>query len=652
MSRLPAIALLLPRVLLLCLLPLLAEAAVKWEAVPKADLEAKACSWALGVDAEILRSEHAFDFSGGKTTRTCRRRIKVYTERGVDLVRNVGIDYRKGVTLKRLAGRLVRPDGGTVEFGPGDFRDAVLAKIGDASWRTRRLSLSSLQPGDVVEFTWDETYNGWMLAQVIYVQESLPVRDFEFRYEISNLIINYTWRNIEMTSSKPSDATGVLRAHHIRPWVEEPEMPPEFERRGYILLCYGPHFREQVIGWAMKAVWTERLEKEKLEVNSKIRERARAVVAGIDGSVNQLKALYAWCQSNILNLDVDTTEEAAKQRLKQGELRDAAAVLRSKAGTAMEINFLFAALVRAAGYEAHIANTCGRDLLRSPGAALNGWYYMAPNYVAVEKGAAWFFLNPGNPVLAFDELRWQEQGAELLVCGSAGLEWSRIPMSTAEDNTRLRTARLTLDPQGTLEGEVEQVLTGLEALNFRIAHWNAAPADIEKAVVEEFTARLPSAELSGVKVEGVEQRGKAIRVRHHVRVPQHAAKAEGKVFLIPNIFEEGVTPRYDALRRANPIMYTHAYSMKDEITVVLPEGLAPESVIQPRAVVDSDTSLRMEVTNSFDASTRTVTQLREFVRGLGTLPESVPHAQLRTVEGRMISSTMTPLVLKSEQATP
>jgi len=652
MFRRPALASLLLRVFLLCLVPLLAEAAVKWAPVPKADLEAKASSWALGVDAEILRSEHAFDFSGGETTRTCKRRIKVYTERGVDLVRNVGIDYKKGVSLKRLAGRLVRPDGSMTEFGAADFRDGVLAKIGDSSWRTRRLSLSTLQPGDVVEFTWDEVYDGWLLAQVIYVQETLPVREFEFSYEISDLAINYAWRNIEMTSSKPSDAKGVLRAHHVRPWVEEPEMPPEFERRGYILLCYGPHFDEQVIGWAMKAIWTEKLEKDQLVVNGKIRERAKSVTAGIEGSVDQLKALYTWCQANIINLDVDTSEQAAKQRRKQGEMRDSAAVLKGGAGTGMEINFLFAALVRAAGYEAHITNTCGRDLLRTPSVALNGWYYMAPNYVAVAKGAGWFFLNPGNPVLAFDELRWQEQGAEMLLCGSAGLEWSRIPMSTADDNVRTRSAKLTLDAEGTLEGEVEQLLTGLEALNFRIAYWNAAPADIEKAVITEFTARLPAAELSGVKVEGVAERGKAIRIRHHVRLPLHAAKAEGKVFLVPNLFEEGGKPRYDAPRRANPIMYTHAYTMKDEITVVLPEGLAPERVSQPRAVVDSNTSLRMEVTNSFDATTRTLTQVRDFVRGLGDLPESVPHAQLRSVEGRMISSTTTPFILQSAQENP
>jgi hypothetical protein len=97
-------------------------------------------------------------------------------------------------------------------------------------------------------------------------------------------------------------------------------------------------------------------------------------------------------------------------------------------------------------------------------------------------------------------MRWQQEGVEGLLVGSQ-TEWLKTPISPADKSKEKRVAKLTLDENGTLEGDVTIEYTGHLGVERKLLNDDDSPVQREENLKEAVKGRLSSAELSNIVIE-------------------------------------------------------------------------------------------------------------------------------------------------------
>jgi len=638
--------------LIVCLFlsTLVLHAAPKWEPVPAAELIQKGSDWSPEAAAEVMSSKVTIHFNGTTTTKRFYRRVKVYGARGVETVQKFGIDHPGEVSIDDLQARVTKPDGRSSLYSASDFKELMLAKVGDAKWKTHRLLLSTLEPGDVVEFRWEESWRGWLLFQSVYCQESLPVRELDFRISIVNMEVTVAWFNVrDVKMTRPRSSEMRLEMKQLPPFVAEPDMPPEFEARGFILVSYGETPKNQDYGWSMRAGWLDSFAKEHVEPNGKIRALAEELCRGAVGDEEKLRRLYEHCQGKLVNLDYHPDEKLKRKRSNYWDVLSAADVLKLGGGHSMEINFLFIALAKAAGYDARLACANDRGIVRDSTQWANGWQFMPPGLAAVKLGSGWSFYSAGNPALACGELRWQDSGVQAMLTDEEMFMWETTPEPVAASNRILRRASLSLASDGTLEGEASLEISGQGAIEWRIQHRMETVLQVEKELLSSFTSRIPEAEISNFQVEGNQSPGKPVLMRFHLRLPSYAPQATGRRLLVPSIFEAGRPPRYPSAKRTLPLVYPYSYVVRDEVEVLLPPDLEADLSEVPKRIMAPDLSLNQAIVWNFDPTGHKLEFTRDFSFGIKGSLQILTYAYTRQIDEELRARNDMAVVLHSSE---
>jgi hypothetical protein len=260
----------------------------------------------------------------------------------------------------------------------------------------------------------------------------------------------------------------------------------------------------------------------------------------------------------------------------------------------MDIDFLFAALANAAGFEARIARIPDRgDTFfdrRRPTT-----YFIDNFSVAVRINDKWMFFDPLSRYLEPGMLRWQEEGQQALISDPKEGFWTPTQHLEPQRSLRRRRAAFKLLDNGTLEGKVEYSYTGhigrLEkALYAEMT--NEQREDIWKKSVQ---ARLSTAELSGFEMSQADDPVKPITVKHEISVPGYATRTGKRILLQPAYFQRNIGPRFTDAKRKWDLYFDYGWAEDDEVTIDLPDGWEFD---QPMAPVSTT------VTNVGDYSVR------------------------------------------------
>jgi hypothetical protein len=192
----------------------------------------------------------------------------------------------------------------------------------------------------------------------------------------------------------------------------------------------------------------------------------------------------------------------------------------------------------------------------------------------------------------------------------------------------VRNGRFTLDEEGTLEGTVEESMTGHLAVDLKEGNWDKAADDIDREWRERLARRLPTAEVSDIRWENLRTTGSPVIVRYHVRVPGYAENAGSRMVLVPGFFVAGEPAKFASDKRKYPVFFPRAWAEHDDVEIVLPKGFELEKPGAPPGVGDPDHSLGATFVMGYVPSTRTLVYKRHFAlganRAIGCRPENYP----------------------------
>jgi len=558
----------------------------EWRAVEPADLSSKTSTVEKDADAEALFWEVRVDDSQPEELVLKNYiRIKVYTERGKESQSKVDLTYLGSSKVKDVAARVIKADGSIVELKKEDIFDRTIVKASGVKYKAKSFALPGVEPGAIIEYRWQEVIpNGSANRLRLPFQREIPVQQVTYYLKPFTGMRYNTFHMEEAKFVKDKDSFFKMTKTNMPAYRAEPRMPPEDQVRAWIFLYYSEETKLDA-----EKYWKEfgRKYYEVVKDEMKVNDEVKTTVAGIIGTATtpeeKLELIYDFCRTKIKNVNDDASTLSDEEKKKAKSNKTPADTLKRGMGTGENIDMLFAALARAAGFDARPVVSGNRDDFFFSANVANG-YLLGSTFIAVRVGEGWQFFSPSEMYTTFGMLGWPEEGQDALITDSKEPLWVKTPLSPAAKSLEKRTGKFRLLEDGTLEGDVRIEYTGHLAFEKKEYNDDDSPAQREETLRSSIKARMSTVELSDVKIENVTDPVKPFVYAYHIRVPGYAQRTGKRLFLQPGFFAHGTGPLFSGDERKNDIYFHYPWSEQDHIAIELPAGFALDNPDAPAPI--------------------------------------------------------------------
>ena len=573
-----------------------ALAAQDWRTIDPAHLEMKTPVVEKDADAEALFWEVRINDANRDLEYSHYIRIKVFTERGKESQSKIDITFSGRNRIVDIAGRTIKPDGSIIELKKDAIFERTIVKLGGFRINAKTFAMPSVEPGVIIEYRWKEIRPNQMANNMrLQFQRDIPVQFVKYYLKPAQIDIGYSsvgmsFKMFNGEASPPvkeKDGFYTTSMTNVPALHEEPRMPPEDQVKTWMLLFYS---RDKPLPpqeyWSKLGRDLYEAFKPSMKVNDDIKKASAAAIGDATTPEQKLQRLYDFCRTKIKNINSVTSglTDAEKEKIKNESPPD---TLKRGMGDGGDINWLFAALAAAAGFEVRAALLSDRSDIFFDRNFTNH-YFLRDIDVAVKVGTEWRFFEPGTPYIPFGTIRWQQEAIAALILDPKESTFVQTPVTPPERTVLKRTGTLKLSEDGTLEGDVRIEYSGHLGVEKKEQNEDDSPAEREETLKEMIKARMSTAELSNIKIENVTDQDKPFTYAFHVRVPGYAQRTGKRLFLQPAFFQKGIAAMFPASTRKLSIYFHYSWKEEDEITVELPAGFALDNADTPAPVKAGD----------------------------------------------------------------
>lgn len=599
--------------ILLCGLTAFADDPIIWKPLDPADIQMKAPVVDKDADAEALLWDVTLDDK--KASKLIYRhyvRVKIFTERGRERFAKMDIPYVKGRKVEDVAARVIKPDGAIIELPQSEIFEREIVRANKIKVMAKSFAVPGIEPGVIVEYQYSEILkNDSAGAERLSFQRDIPMQKAVYRirpYAGSNLRISpYNMESLDFVDDREYKGFRIATLTNLPALKVEPYMPPEDEVRKWAYLSY----RDST--WNSLSFMYGLLLREFAKDTKAIQQKSAELTAGVDAPDEKLKRIYDFVQKSIRNTTYDRNlNDEQREKIK---VRDADDVLEKKMGNVVQVDLLFVALARAAGFETGIFLASDRsDYFFSPQKYPYA-EFIRPSGIAVLVSGSWKYFEPGAPYLPYGEIFWNSDGMQALVIGTGGMAWKGIPITDNTKNPTRRTGKFKLLEDGTLEGKVKIEYLGVQATRRRREGFFSSPAKREENLISEAKENVKNAEITNVFIDNFDDASKPLTYSFDVRVPSYAQKTGKRLFLQPGFFEYGSTAAFSSSERVHPIYFPYSWAEQDGIEIELPKGYQLDSADSPGDVNDPSRIGTLQIGMGFDKATGILKYRRGFTFG-------------------------------------
>ena len=622
----------------LCLLFLFSQAVSaqdkEWRAVSPQELAMKTPQVEPDADAEAIFWETRIDESSyGNLKRISYVRVKIFTERGREKFSKVDIPFVKGMKVKDVAARVIKPDGSIVELLEKDIFEREIIKTDGLKIKAKSFAVPNIEPGVIIEYRYREVFaDAWASGMRLNFQRDIPVQNLSFYYKPYNEgTPNYQTFNTNVKFNKDKDGFWLASQSNVVSKKEEPRMPPEDEATPWLLI-QGVSVNFTQIGissvaftikdpsnqqryWGAVSTEKSALFKWMTRQGGDIKEAAKEVTASASTTDEKLRKLYEFAQTQIKNISFDAalTDE---MRAKLPPNKSVSDILKRKSGNSVEVDILFGAMADSLGLDVRIAFSGNRSEKFFVPEMTND-FFIHPAAIAVNVDGKWKFLNPGVPFLPYGTLVWYEQGVWALMIGEKGYFWTQTPMFDAGDNRAKRTGKFKLSEDGTLEGDVRIEYSGQPGILRKIDSYDDSPDKRVENLKEEIKRQISTAEVSDITIENIADSVKPVVYAFKVRVPNYAQKTGKRLFFQPGFFEYGTNPLFAGAARKYDVYFQYPWSEHDSVEIEYPKTFDLDNADSPGVTADAQKIGSLDINIKADRGSSLLVYERKFHFGGG-----------------------------------
>ena len=612
-------------VLFLILLPL--AQASDWLPITPEDLALKDNPAVPGSKAMILyRSIDRDDMMGSQIEYV---RVKIFTEEGKSYGDVVLPPFdRTQFNIESVKGRTIHPDGSIVPFS-GQVFEKVVAQGHGIKYRAKAFTMPDVTPGSILDYRYVIRWESSDPATRMYYY--FPRSEWQVSNELFQKTAHFQFKPMThdglfwamRSTNLPADTkynqdkrTDVVTMDLVNlPGIEKEEyMPPEGEVTARVLFFYDdariPPADEYWKSFGKK--WHGSAESFMDKKGAVSRELAGVISSGDSADV-KLHKIYEHVQS-FENMTFESAKSDKEiKALKLRNIKNVEDVMSNKAGFRNDLNRTFVALARGAGFDSTLIRVTERDtaLLHKEWPSSSQLDY---EIALVKQGGTSLYLDPGSPFCPFGILPWEDTAVSGMQLDKSGTVWVDLPFMDANGTGIKRVARMTLQEDGSLTGDVRVTFTGEDAYHHRLWERNENEAGRKKdmeSLLQNWMAFKADVEL--VKVNDWKSGSLPLVADYKVNLPGYANQTGRRVLLPSTLFAAAYKNPFTGTKRVHPICMEYLYDHNDDVTISLPAKFQVESL--PKGVDDHNGVVDLKV--SYANENGTLHQTRDFkLKGL------------------------------------
>lgn len=451
-------------------------------------------------DAVLLYAEENVNvISADKVKTTVRRAYKVLRPEGRE---DYGIAFVRfhppGEKVDGIRAWCIPAQGKDYEVKDKEAIEASLPKVEGSELvsdlRIKLLRIPAPDPGNIVGYEYEVEEQPLVLQEEWAFQEDIPVRESHYSlqlpsgWEYKAAFLNYA----EVKSIEGGNNLWQWTVSDVKGLREEQEMPPLRGLLGQMIVSLFPPGgpgNKGFSNWHDMGSWYSNLESGRLNASPDIKQKVAALTASSPSTLDKMKAISSFVQDDIRYVAIELG-------IGGWQPHPAADIFGHRYGDCKDKATLMRSMLREIGvtsYQVAINTERGSIMPQTP--AYLGFNHeiiaiqlpkdvSGPSLMATldhPKLGKILFFDPTDELTPLGQIRGPLQANYGLLITPDGGELIELPRLAPNVNSIQRTAKLTLDTQGNLQGQVNEVRLG------------------DRAAVERFSLRRVSNDKDRIK---------------------------------------------------------------------------------------------------------------------------------------------------------
>jgi hypothetical protein len=607
----------------------------------RAQLNAPVPAHDAETNAVVLLSETELTILGpGRMKRLERRVLKILRPDG-EAYGMVFVDFSPQSRVTFLRGWSIPANGKDFATKDRDVVETALTNIDGgelvSDLRRKVMLIPAALPGNLIGYEYEQEMLPYQMTDEWDFQETIPVR--EARYTV-RLPADWTHQNFwlnhgEIVPTETAPRQWRWTVSDLKPVKVERQMPPWRGIAGRMVLSLQPPggagggFRS----WPEVGTWYQELTTGRRDPSTPLKQKVQELTASPADLLAKMQALAAYVQTDIRYVAIELGVGGVQPH-------PASEVLTHGYGDCKDKVTLLSSMLKEIGIESYyvLINT-ERGSITSVTPPNTGFNHAViairlPAGVDATKLSAVFphktlgpllFFDPTHPLVPLGNLPGGLQGNYGLVVMPTGGELMSLPQTATELNGVRRTAKLALDEQGTLQGEVRETWLG-DAAALQRYQLRMAQQDVDqiKPVESMLNEALSTFEILNASVGNLRVLDKPLIWNYQLAAPRYPKTAGDLLIIRPRVFGSLSSGLLEARKsRQHPIEFAAPTRNTDEFEITVPKGYVPDSL---PAAVNQDLGFV-----SYRSSTTFTGNVLRYSRTLEVKELSVPAAKAESL---------------------
>jgi hypothetical protein len=573
-------------------------------------------------------------------------KIKTHVRLVYKILRPSGRDYGMAAVsfnphrkITGLRGWCIPVQGKDYEVKDKEAVEVALPKIAGSELisdvKEKRLQIPAPDPGSVVGYEYEEDEQPMVLQDVWMFQREIPGRELHYSLQLPS---GWEYKASWINSAEIKPAPG---GNNHWEWVmndvkgirKEAEMPPIEGVAGQMIVSFFPPggaSRNGFTGWLEMGNWYSNLTNGRRDASPEITQQVAALTASARTPLDKMKALAQFVQNDIryvaIELGIGGWQPHAASEVfvhRYGDCKDKATLLSSMLSQ-VGIESFYVVINSERGYVTPEvpANVGGFNhvvlAIKLP-ANVSDLSLVAT--IQHPRLGTLLYFDPTNELTPFGEIGGYLQANYGLLVTSEGGELVELPRQPSAMNSIHRSGKLTLDPLGTLKGEISETRVGDRAWAER---WRlrtvTKSADQIKPIEDLLAGSLSLFNITQASVTNLNRTDQPFGFHYAFEARGYAKNAGGLLLVRPRVLGVKTSGLLETKEpRTFPIEFEGPSRDTDTFEIVIPAGYVVDDI--PPSV-DADYSFA-----SYHAKTEVNGNLIHYSRTLEVKELSVPVAR-------------------------
>ena len=573
-------------------------------------------------------------------------KIKTHIRLVYKILRPSGRDYGMAAVsfnphrkITGLRGWCIPVQGKDYEVKDKEAVEVALPKIAGSELisdvKEKLLQIPAPDPGSVVGYEYEEDEQPMVLQDVWMFQREIPGRELHYSLQLpSGWEYKASWINaaeIKPTPGGNNHWEWVM--NDVKGIRKEEEMPPIEAVAGQMIVSFFPPggaSRNGFTGWLEMGNWYSNLTNGRRDASPEITQQVAALTASARTPLDKMKALAQFVQNDIryvaIELGIGGWQPHAASEVfvhRYGDCKDKATLLSSMLSQ-VGIESFYVVINSERGYVTPEvpANVGGFNhvvlAIKLP-ANVSDLSLVAT--IQHPRLGTLLYFDPTNELTPFGEIGGYLQANYGLLVTSEGGELVELPRQPSAMNSIHRSGKLTLDPLGTLKGEISETRVGDRAWAER---WRlrtvTKSADQIKPIEDLLAGSLSLFNITQASVTNLNRTDQPFGFHYAFEARGYAKNAGGLLLVRPRVLGVKTSGLLETKEpRTFPIEFEGPSRDTDTFEIVIPAGYVVDDI--PPSV-DADYSFA-----SYHAKTEVNGNLIHYSRTLEVKELSVPVAR-------------------------